>query len=84
MAWTVYVTLQQRGTKEETTEWAQFETRADADGASQKLQTDISNAAPNDFITLSSPRETISFLTQDFRRVVVREFRPSGQVRRVT
>jgi hypothetical protein len=80
MAWVITVTLQKRGTKDESTEWARFDSRGDAEGALQKLLSDISAAGDKDFITLASPGEIITFIKQDYRRAVARERKPSGSV----
>jgi hypothetical protein len=76
--WCVEVIFQQRGSEEESSEYAAFESRDDAEGVVEKLKADVAKAAPDEFITLSAPRRRIDFLKQDFRRVRVFERKRRG------
>jgi hypothetical protein len=83
MPWIVELILEQRGSKQDRSETAAFETREEAEAAIEQLKRDVTKAGPDDFIALSAPRRRIDFLKQDFRRVQMHERRPPGQVRRV-
>jgi hypothetical protein len=83
MAWTLYVKLQKRGTQDESAEWLDFDSKADAEAADQKLQADRSRVEEHDTITVVSPNGQISFLKRDYLRTKIQERMRSGQVRRV-
>lgn len=78
MSWILEVIVQQRGTKQETSEYARFDTREQAESTMRALEADVKAAGPDDFVSFDSQRRRASFLKQDFRRVRMSEERGSS------